>query len=129
MTTISSVSSTRITSPKEVVRIANRRIISISEAAGVYGTVHEAFLEADAAYKAANAEYYYYDEIGWKIAYAHADASRRRDWLAVAWFDILTEWVESETDRCLKVSGKLGIKAEKLEDKLLGLENIICDAY
>ena len=129
MTTTSSVSSTRITSPKEVVRIAERRSVSIAKAAKAYGVIYPKFLEADAAYKAANAEYDYYDGIGWKLDGARAEAVRRHDWLAVAWFDTLTEWNTSELDRCLKVCDKLGRKAEKLEDELFDLDDIVTGAY
>lgn len=129
MTTTSSVSSTRITSPKEVVRIAERRSVSIAKAAKAYGVIYPKFLEADAAYKAANAEYDYYDGIGWKLDGARADAARRHDWLAVAWFDTLAEWNTSELDRCLKVCDKLGWKAEKLEDELIDLDDIVTGAY
>lgn len=119
----------RPTSPKEIARIARRRLNEIADAAEAYEDTYEDWKAAAAAYKVADADYEKFDGLAWKFDCEVRLAEKRRDYLGMAWFKLMAEWADGEAERRLPACDKLGRKAERCEDKLTDLEDAICDAY
>lgn len=126
---MTNISAPRVASLNEITRVAGRRIRDIIKAAADYELIYDSYVKAEKAYQTADAEYAFYDNLGWKISEELRKANSHRNWLAVAWFEMLLKWNDAEYDRSMKIAYNLGRKAERLEDKLNDLENIVYDAY